>query len=161
MTVDKEHNLQHYRVEQKITTDRSTNYQNLSDENGRVDKQEEESCRESSVCAISTTVITKEVPSSFSSSLENTQEIRSTRRNSCVIDSQVPTCSKYTTAWNFDLTNWSNQDTMDGHSTQHEQEYLQTTFRNLTQDQTHAVNLDENSTQLKTTTENTTNPCYK
>ena len=24
------------------------------------------------------------------------------RRNLCVIDSQIPTCSKYTTGWNFD-----------------------------------------------------------
>ena len=65
----------------------STNYQNLLNENGGVDKLEEESCRERSVCAISTMVVTIEIPSSFSSSLENTQEVRSTRRKPCVTDS--------------------------------------------------------------------------
>ena len=36
---------------------------------------------------------------------------------------------------------------MDENSTQHEQEYFQTTFQNITQGQTHTANLYESSTR--------------
>ena len=37
-----------------------------------------------------------------SSDQEKYENSVSQRNDSCVIDSQVPTCSKYTTDWNFD-----------------------------------------------------------